>query len=257
MAAAAEAIAVPQMPVKWTDLISDENMPDIKPRSHPGRKIFERKGSFSPSCGYMNLVMPFQIEDLVPTRYSLLSRLQDWGDQQSWKEFFDAYWRLIYSFARKSGLTETEAQDVVQETIISVAKDLQKFKRDRSLGTFKGWLLNLTRWRIADQLRMRAQSAREQAAASETTAPAAEDWESIWEEEWQSNLLEAAIDNVRRHVREEQYQIFDLYVIKQWPVQKVAEALGIGVGRVYLAKHRVSALVKKEVRRLEKCPDCF
>ena len=61
----------------------------------------------------MNLVMPFQILDLVPTRYSLLSRLQDWDDQQSWREFFDNYWRLIYSFALKSGLSETEAQDVV------------------------------------------------------------------------------------------------------------------------------------------------
>ena len=77
-------------------------------------------------------------QSLIPTRYSLLSRLQNWDDQTSWKVFFDTYWRLIYSFALKSGLTDTEAQDVVQETIIAVAKDIDKFKRDRSLGTFKG-----------------------------------------------------------------------------------------------------------------------
>src|ERR1019366_3170034 len=94
-------------------------------------------------------------ENLMPTRYSLLSRLQNWNDQESWKIFFDTYWRLIYSIALKSGLTEAEAQDVVQETIISVAKDIHKFKRDRTLGSFKGWLRNLTRWRIADQLRKR------------------------------------------------------------------------------------------------------
>src|SRR5208282_6165191 len=86
---------------------------------------------------------------------TLLSRLEDRGDQDSWKDFFDTYWRLIYSVAVKSGLTEAEAQDVVQETIISVAKDIHKFKRDRTLGSFKGWLRNLIRWRIADELRKR------------------------------------------------------------------------------------------------------
>jgi len=62
---------------------------------------------------------------------------------------------LIYSVAIKSGLTETEAEEVVQETVICVAKSIQKFKRDRARGSFKGWLRNLTRWRIADQLRKR------------------------------------------------------------------------------------------------------
>src|SRR5439155_7944157 len=84
-----------------------------------------------------------------------LSRLQNWEDNESWRVFFDTYWRLIYSVAIKAGLTETEAQEVVQETVICVAKDIHKFKRDRQLGSFKGWLRNLTRWRIADQLRKR------------------------------------------------------------------------------------------------------
>jgi len=87
-------------------------------------------------------------EEFVPTRYTLLSRLRDWEDNDSWKEFFDTYWRLIYSVARKSGLTEVESQEVVQETVISVAKHIHKFRHDRKLGSFKGWLRNLTRWRI-------------------------------------------------------------------------------------------------------------
>src|SRR6266566_2830094 len=94
-------------------------------------------------------------EGMIPTRYSLLSRLQNWDDQESWKDFFDTYWRLIYSTAVNAGLSEAEAQDVVQETVICVAKNIQKFKRDRAKGSFKGWLRNLTRWRIRDQLRKR------------------------------------------------------------------------------------------------------
>lgn len=203
-----------------------------------------------------------QANDPIPTRYSLLSRLQNWDDWESWKDFFDTYWRLIYAVAIKSGLTETEAQDVVQETIISVAKDIQKFKRDRERGSFKGWLRNLTRWRIADQLRKRTRVQWGGTAAdaheseplelAEIADPTDSGLETVWAEEWQANLLEAAMERVKHKVKEEQYQMFDLYAVKGWPVDKVAEILGVSVGRVYLAKHRVSALIKKEIRLLEK-----
>src|SRR3954469_10125255 len=98
--------------------------------------------------------------NLIPTRYTLLSRLQNWDDQDSWRDFFDTYWRLIYSVALKSGLNESESQDVVQETVISVSQNLHKFKRDREAGSFKGWLCNITRWRILDQLRKRPRHGR-------------------------------------------------------------------------------------------------
>jgi RNA polymerase sigma-70 factor (ECF subfamily) len=207
----------------------------------------------------MNAVMTMLAEDSIPTRYSLLSRMQDRDDQDSWKDFFDTYWRLIYSFAIQSGLTDAEAQDVVQETVISVAKDIEKFKRDRTLGTFKGWLRNLTRWRIADQLRKRTRSAPAgnnpsdlSASPDEIAGPVNTELEAIWEEDWQANLLEAAMERVKPRVKEEHYQIFDLNVVRQWPAGKVAQMLGVNIGRVYLAKHRVMALIKKEIRVLEK-----
>jgi RNA polymerase sigma-70 factor (ECF subfamily) len=206
--------------------------------------------------------MTLTVEDSIPTRYTLLSRLEDRGDQDSWKDFFDTYWRLIYSVALKSGLTEPEAQDVVQETIISVAQNIHKFERDRALGSFKGWLRNIIRWRIADQLRRRTRASwRDDSKTgadlpllpdvTEIPDPAGDAAESVWEEEWQANLLKAALETIKSRVKEEHYQIFDLYVIKQWPVINVARALGVNVGLVYLVKFRIAALLKKEIRRLE------
>lgn len=206
----------------------------------------------------MNIIR-LPADDLLPTRYSLLSRLQDWDDHASWKEFFDTYWRLIYSFALKSGLTDAEAQDVVQETIISVAKDIQKFKRDRHFGSFKGWLRNLTRWRIADQLRRRHHNP---TVSIETMGsdspdggppefPASPEAEQAWEDEWRANLMKVALESVKGLVKEEHFQMFDLYVLRQWPADKVAVTLGVSIDRVYLAKFRVAALLKKEIQRLE------
>src|SRR4051794_5432234 len=94
-------------------------------------------------------------EELIPTRWTLIGRLKNWDDQESWREFFDTYWRLIYGVARKSGLRPEEAQDVVQETVISVCKKIKDFKADPAHGSFKSWLLYLTRWRIIDRVRKR------------------------------------------------------------------------------------------------------
>src|SRR5688572_15927585 len=86
--------------------------------------------------------------DSLPTRRSLLSRLRNMGDDDSWRAFFDAYWRLIYNVARKSGLSDEDAQDVVQETVISVAKKMPEFRYDPAKGSFKSWLLIITHRRI-------------------------------------------------------------------------------------------------------------
>jgi RNA polymerase sigma-70 factor (ECF subfamily) len=201
-------------------------------------------------------------ETLLPTRYSLLSRLQNWDDQDSWRDFFDTYWRLIYAVAIKAGLSDAEAQDVVQETVITVAKEIHTFKRDRDRGSFKGWLRNITRWRIADHLRKRE---RDRAADSlcvgegvaeadlkDVPDPAGGALEAVWENEWQENLFAAALERVKGRVKEEHFQMFDLYAVKQWPVAKVARMVGVSTAQVYLAKHRITALIKKEIRALEK-----
>ena len=88
-------------------------------------------------------------DSLLPTRQSLLSRLRDWQDQDGWREFFDSYWRLIYNVARKSGLADAEAQDVVQTTFIYLARRMPRFHYDRARGSFKSWLRVVTRSRIS------------------------------------------------------------------------------------------------------------
>ena len=98
---------------------------------------------------------PKSPEESSPTRWTLVERLKDWDDQVSWKEFFDTYWRLIYAVATRSGLNDAEARDVVQETVITVAKKMGSFKADPAQGSFKSWLLQITRRRIVDQLRKR------------------------------------------------------------------------------------------------------
>src|SRR5213079_3139615 len=62
--------------------------------------------------------------DSLRTRESLLSRLREWDNAAEWRVFFDTYWRLIFNFGRKSGLSEPDAQDLVQDVMVSMAKKL-------------------------------------------------------------------------------------------------------------------------------------
>jgi RNA polymerase sigma factor (sigma-70 family) len=210
--------------------------------------------------------MARSISNAIKTRQSLLSRLKNWDDQQSWQEFFDTYWRLIYGFARKWGLSDAEAQDVVQDTVLVVARKMPEFRYDPAVGSFKSWLLHTTQWRIRDHYRK--QERLHQAGPSHPPAdgartstieripdPAGLDLEAIWESEWRQNLLHAAVDRIRQRVDARQFQIFDLHVLREWPVSKVARALGISAGRVYLAKHRIGGLLKKEIQRIENHPN--
>ena len=201
------------------------------------------------------------MDELIPTRATLIQRLKDWQDQSSWQVFFDTYWKLIYGVALKGGLTAAEAQDVVQETMISVAKHMPTFEYDPSIGSFKTWLLNMTRWRITDQLRKRGPFAAAHPAGEDTATgtrtvdkvvdPVSRDLDALWDAEWEKNLLDAALAKVKRQLDPQKYQIFDLYVNKEWAPEKVATRFGISVDQVYLAKHRTTELIKEEVKRLE------
>src|SRR5262245_22431625 len=92
-------------------------------------------------------------DDSLRTRRTLLSRLRNLGDQESWRTFFDRYWELFYNVARQAGLTDSDAQDVVQETVIADVKAMPEFRYDPARGSFKQWLLRIVRRRIVDQLR--------------------------------------------------------------------------------------------------------
>jgi len=200
--------------------------------------------------------------DSIPTRRSLLERIKEWENHEDWKEFFDTYWGLIYGVARQTGLNDAEAQDVVQETIVAVAKNIGEFNYNPERGSFKSWLLQQTRWRIQGLLRKKQyqrdgqQFPREQpldtAVLEQQPAPDDVNLEETWDAEWERNLLEVALQKVRTLVTPRQYQLFSLQVLHELPARLVAERVGAKLAEVYFAKYRVSSLVKKEVRRLEK-----
>jgi RNA polymerase sigma-70 factor (ECF subfamily) len=205
--------------------------------------------------------MDFQKADSLATHASLLERLKDLEDQGSWQEFYTTYRRLIFSFALQHGLTGTEAEEVVQETVITVARNLPEFRYDPARCSFKTWLLNLTLWRVQDQVRKRRpefESIHRKAGETDRTSTVErvagleeERLNALWDAEWEKHLFERALEKVKAHLEERQFQIFDLYALQEWPAGKVARSLGVSLARVYVTKHRVSGLLAREIRRFQ------
>jgi RNA polymerase sigma factor (sigma-70 family) len=194
--------------------------------------------------------------DSLPTRQSLLSRLRDIGDDASWRTFFDTYWRLIYNVARKTGLSDEDAQEVVQDTVISVAKKMPEFRYDPAKGSFKRWLLIITQRRIHDRLRRHYQSLPMANITSAENLPAMAlgpdaAMDAAWEEEWQRNVFQAALARVRQRVNPKHFQVFDYCVLQNMPASEVARRLGLTAAQVYLNKHRMVLAVKRAVKELE------
>ncbi len=209
-----------------------------------------------------------EIERLADkTRQSLIQRLQDWQDQRSWDDFYRTYWRLIYSAALKTGLQEQEAWDVVQETILTVAKQSKKDIYNPERGSFKSWLWNITRWRINDRLRARlkepiAMSGNQDGEEDHNPIENQEDisgksFDKIWDEEWQTNLMKAALERVKIKVSAQQFQIFDHHVLRDLSASEVKKKLGVSTAQVYLSKHRVGQVLKKEIQYLREQENSF
>ena len=206
--------------------------------------------------------MSFEQSHSLLTRASLLFRLRDWKDSASWEEFYRLYRKLVYGLARRSGLTHNEAEEVMQDVFKRVAETIHSFESDPQRGSFRGWLMNLTRWRVADKFRSRRPEEHQITASRDRSTtgatgsieripdPQTSD-EAAWEDEWQRNVLDVALARLARRVPAKQFQAFDLYACQNWPVLRVSRELGINPASIYLISHRLTKQLKVEVEHLK------
>jgi RNA polymerase sigma factor (sigma-70 family) len=193
---------------------------------------------------------------LLDTRSSLIQRLKATINGESWEEFFNTYWELIFHVARRAGLSEADSQDIVQETIVKVHKSLDGFQYNRSQGSFKGWLRAVTRSRLAEHFKKLQKRPLLHEPLDEGEDPLANvldpdgpALERIWAEEWNRHLIQTALASVKRQVSPKQYQIFKCHCIDEWTVKEVCRSLNVNAAQVYMAKQRIGKLFKEELER--------
>src|SRR3954469_9704936 len=90
------------------------------------------------------------------TRVSLLIQIRDGSNHAAWQEFVDLYGPVIYGFARKRGLQDADAADLMQDVLRSVSSAVHRLEYDQARGSFRGWLFTVTRNKIFNFLEGRA-----------------------------------------------------------------------------------------------------
>ena len=206
-------------------------------------------------------------EELLPTRPSLLARLRNRDDSRSWnrgwEEFFKLYHPLIFRYALNWGLSERDAEDVVQEVVIGVATGLPQFQYDPRRGKFKTWLFRVARNKVVDHLRRKTRretvvlpqaggfavdgSPEVEVADEQTVAPDQE-----FELAWARNLMRAALEHVKERAKPMTVRLY-LHQMEGHSVQETVRYFRdsqVTPDAVYLAKHRIQKMLDETVRRL-------
>lgn len=188
------------------------------------------------------------------TRPSLLLRLRDETDSAAWQEFVRLYGPIVYKFARKRGLQDADAADLMQEVLRSVAT--AKLDYDAAKGSFRGWLYTIARNKIYTFLDRRRR--REQASGDsnvhqrlQATPDPDDDLEASWEQEYRQQLAARAMEMIRPEFQPNSWQAFWLTTVEGVGAKEAARQLGSTPGAVYVAKSRILARLREEVQRLQ------
>jgi RNA polymerase sigma factor (sigma-70 family) len=189
------------------------------------------------------------------TRASLLVRIQDPNDTHAWSEFVELYASVVYGFARKRGLQDADAADVMQDVLRSVASAVGRLQYDPKRGTFRGWLFSVTRnklYNFLDKKRRHPQGAGDTAAQirleehPETTGELDE-----WDAEYEKRTFAWAAERVRKEFQERTWKAFWQTAVEGKNPTEVGNSLKMSPGAVYVAKSRVIARLREEIETLK------
>lgn len=193
------------------------------------------------------------------TRASLILRLGDPADDQAWSEFLQIYEPLLLRLATRWGLQQADALEVVQETLLAVAKAIPSFDRDQHPGAFRGWLAAITRNKLTDHL---SRARRRETASGDSNVrrwldqvagPASD--ASVWDWNQKQQIYLWAAAKVQQQVNSATWQAFHRTSVLGEPVADVATDLHLREGMVYVARSRVMARLRKLVAQWQTVSD--
>jgi len=183
------------------------------------------------------------------THGSLLLRVRDPRDEEGWRTFYDIYAPLILRYAQARGLRPADAEEVLQECMTALARNMRNFEYTPEKGKFKGWLRSMVHHQVVNLHRKRRdrQVGEEQLAILPDTDPSVS---AVWDTTWRMQRLSYCLEQVRSEVAPKTYEAFSRYVLDEWTVARVTEELGVSANDIYLAKSRITRRLKDKMLEL-------
>lgn len=186
---------------------------------------------------------------MTETPASLLERLRQPFDPEAWSRFVSLYTPMIYLWARRVGLQEADATDLVQDVFVTLLQVLPTFEYDRQK-SFRRWLYTVTinRWR-KDR---KAPASRVISGRVDLPEPVAgaDELEACWEAEYQRHVVAQALRLMRSDFAEATWKACWELTANARSAAEVAAQLGLSVGAVYAANFRVLNRLRRELHKM-------
>lgn len=189
------------------------------------------------------------------TRASLLLRLRDADDMAAWDEFVKLYGPVVFRVARRRGLQSADAENLLQEVLLAIAKSLPKWLERNDRGRFRAWLLRIAHNEAVDMLTERAtRSLGHDGEGGQQLLDGVavrDEISSLIDREYQVAVFRWAADRVQQTVADPTWQAFVLTEVQGKSVQQAAQELQTKDGTIYVSRSRVMARIKKLVAEYE------
>src|ERR1043165_1002228 len=183
------------------------------------------------------------------TPVSLLERVRRPDEHQAWVRFVDMYTPLLYYWACKMDMQESDAADLVQEVFTILVAKLPEFVYDRHK-SFRGWLRTILHNKWRDRQSRRAAEPPMQGGSALLDQAGPEPTDAFWEVEYREQLVGRALELMKNEFQPATWRACWEVVVSGRSAAEVAAELGITVDSVYAAKSRVLRRLRKELEGL-------
>ena len=184
------------------------------------------------------------------TRSSVLRAVAVTGNEAAWSRLFDLYAGFVYSIARRKGLNDADADDMVQTVFADLARNLPSFDYDRAKGRFRSYLAGLVNWRVIDRLNASRRDAELKSNFWNEMRAAAGSDDGFAEREWQAAALEEALRRIKTDVRPKHYAAFVASTIEGQDSEIVMNLYGISRDNLYQIRNRLTAKLREKVKEV-------
>jgi RNA polymerase sigma factor (sigma-70 family) len=191
---------------------------------------------------------------LTTTPISLLERLRLRPDPDSWQRLVDLYSPLLATWLRSQGLQPADADDLTQETLSTLVRELPGFQHDLRQGAFRRWLRGI----VLNRLRAFWRARRPLPVAGDPFLEQALNWleepesdlSRRWDEEHDRHVVRRLLELIEPEFEPATWRAFQMVVLEDRPTQEAAAALALTPNAVRIAKSRVLARFRQEINGL-------
>ena len=190
----------------------------------------------------------------LPTRQTLLIRLKERHDDSSWEEFVHYYRRFIFAIIIEMGVNHADQDDLGQQVLVKLWKNLPGFDYTPNRGRFRSWLATVTRNTVRNHLKSSLKKELrftddEQRLATVTEKDS--QFDKMVELEWQRHIARLAWENIEPRLSETVRRVFTAFDELQGDIKATATREKVAENTVYVYTKRVRKQLYREILRLE------